>query len=129
MIILDIDLFKNFNEKYGYECGDEMLRLLGKFINDSIQKSHIACRDSGGQFIIVLPESSLKETTEVAEFLRNSVKTISVNRGGKALSITLSLGVSSYPEDGLTREEIIAAAEKALYKAKQTGRDKVIVSS
>jgi len=130
IILLDIDFFKGFNDTYGHELGDRILQSLGNILNQSARKSDIACRYGGEEFVIVLPETSLASTRLVAESLRKTIKALSVDSEGKIVdNITVSLGVSCFPQHGLTRSKIINAADKAMYKAKREGRDRVCTAS
>jgi diguanylate cyclase (GGDEF)-like protein len=89
----------------------------------------IACRYGGEEFVYVLPESSLVDTQNRAEQLRQEMKQIKVYHLGKALNnISISLGVCAFPEHGLTAETILKTADTALYRAKNEGRDRVVVS-
>jgi len=130
IIMLDIDLFKDFNDTYGHECGDEILESLGDILNGIIRSSDIACRYGGEEFIILMPETTLDGAEIVAEMLRTAIKKIVIQREGKAIkNITVSLGVASYPQNGLSRQEVMEAVDKALYRAKQEGRDRVYLAS
>lgn len=129
VIMLDIDFFKDFNDRYGHLCGDEILQSIGELLNQNVRKSDIACRYGGEEFMIVMPEASLANVYEKAEILREMVKTISIKWGAEIVkNVTVSLGVSYYPENGSTRNELIEAADRALYKAKQEGKDRVCVA-
>lgn len=126
IIMLDIDFFKNFNDSYGHEAGDKILQSLGNLLTQSIRKYDIACRYGGEEFLVVLPNTSLEQAERIAESLRQSVKGISVQKGLHVIEgVTLSLGISSYPKDGETQGAIVDAADRAMYKAKREGRDRV----
>lgn len=130
VIMFDIDHFKDFNDIYGHDGGDALLRELGSFVKTRTRGEDIACRYGGEEFVHVLPESSLVDTQNRAEQLRQEVKQIKVYHLGKPLNnISISLGVSAFPEDGLTAETILKTADIALYRAKNEGRDRVVVSS
>lgn len=131
VIMLDVDHFKRFNDTFGHKTGDELLRSLGAFLLASIRGSDIACRYGGEEFTLILPEASLSTTRERAEQLRSEVQhrlasslELSSNR-----QVTLSLGVASFPQHGLTAEAIVRAADAALYRAKAEGRDRVVTAS
>jgi len=130
IIMLDIDFFKNFNDTYGHECGDQILQSISNLLNQNIRKSDIACRYGGEEFVILMPETTLEAAREVAEKLRKAIKSISLFRESETVkNITLSFGVSSFPRNGLTRMKIIESADKALYRAKREGRDKVCIAT
>jgi len=127
MIMIDVDHFKMFNDSYGHEAGDKVLRELGGFLKKSIRGEDIACRYGGEEFLLILVEASMDNTKKKAEEIRRSVKKgLKIKHQGKILSITLSLGVALYPMHGETTETALKAADEALYKAKALGRDRVV---
>lgn len=130
IIMMDIDHFKSYNDTYGHDGGDALLHEVGRFIQSNIRGEDIACRFGGEEFTLILPGASLEDTHRRAENLRTEMKHIHATFQGKPLgSITASLGVASFPEHGLTAEAVITAADRALYRAKATGRDRVCVSA
>lgn len=127
IIMADIDHFKNFNDTYGHKAGDELLIKLADLFKSKIRGSDIACRYGGEEFILFLPESSAEETYKRAEYLREEVKNLKVYFHEQLLpSITLSLGITTYPDHGTELNDLIREADIALYKAKEQGRDRVI---
>ncbi|MBE9482095.1 MAG: diguanylate cyclase, partial [Chloroflexi bacterium] len=126
LIMLDVDHFKVYNDTYGHLAGDEVLRKIANYINDSIRTIDIAFRYGGEEFTIILPEAHLEDGFKVAERIR---KIIESKMASSPMPITVSLGVANWPSDGLMREEIIACADTALYRAKQTGRNRTCLSS
>jgi diguanylate cyclase (GGDEF)-like protein len=126
LIMMDIDLFKTYNDIYGHLAGDRILRKMAEHLKGSIRSIDMAFRYGGEEFTIILPETRLDDAYNVAERIR---KTIETRMSSKATSITISLGVASWPADGVTREEIIAFADAALYRAKQTGRNRTCLST
>ncbi|MGE5656907.1 MAG: GGDEF domain-containing protein, partial [Actinomycetota bacterium] len=129
IIMLDVDHFKRFNDTYGHEAGDIVLRELGKFISSSIFKADIACRYGGEEFILLMPEVSLETVQQRAEQLRSGIKRLNFRYRGQALEeVTLSLGIAMFPEHGMTGEATIAVADRALYRAKKEGRDRVVTA-
>lgn len=130
IIMLDVDRFKRFNDTYGHDAGDAVLRELGVFLQRYIRGSDIACRYGGEELTLILPEASLEVTSERAEQLRQGVKHLNVYHHSEALGIiTLSLGVAVFPTHGVTGEAVIQSADNALYRAKKEGRDRVITAS
>jgi diguanylate cyclase (GGDEF)-like protein/PAS domain S-box-containing protein len=128
VIMFDIDHFKDFNDIYGHDGGDALLRELGSFVKTRTRGEDIACRYGGEEFVYVLPESSLSNTKNRAEQLRQEVKQLKVYHLGKPLNkISISLGVCAFPEHGLTAETILKTVDTALYRAKNEGRDRAIV--
>ncbi|HHT9127638.1 MAG TPA: diguanylate cyclase [Candidatus Wujingus californicus] len=128
IVMLDIDHFKLFNDKYGHEAGDVLLRALGDFLRIYMREGDIVCRYGGEEFALVLIEASLEDTRKRAEELQAEIKKLRILYRGKPLeNITISLGVSVFPEHGTTVEDLLRAADQALYKAKTDGRDRLEV--
>src|SRR3989338_8072481 len=128
IVMLDIDRFKLFNDRYGHEAGDVLLHALGDFLRTYMREGDIVCRYGGEEFALVLIEASLEDTMKRAEELRAEIKKLRIlNRGKPLENITISLGVSVFPEHGTTVEDLLRAADQALYKAKTDGRDRLEV--
>jgi diguanylate cyclase (GGDEF)-like protein len=128
MIMLDLDHFKTFNDTSGHEAGDSMLKALSYFLLDNVRAEDIVCRYGGEEFLLIMPEASLDLARQRAEQLRQEVKALTVQHEGHPLgTVTLSLGVVAYPQHGATVNELLRAADSALYSAKQEGRDRVAV--
>jgi diguanylate cyclase (GGDEF)-like protein len=129
VIMIDIDHFKQFNDTYGHEAGDRVLKELASLLQSHIRSSDIACRYGGEELLLILPDASLVDTQHRAEQLREKVKQLRVRYRHQNLgSITISLGVACCPDQGLTGEAVIQAADRALYRAKKLGRDRVAVA-
>ena len=127
VIVTDIDHFKNINDNYGHQVGDEFLKKIADLISSHTRSSDIACRYGGEEFLLVMPGTSVKSATKRAEELRLECTQIQVPYENKKLSVTLSFGVASYPAHGQRAEEIVIKADKALYKSKRSGRNRVTV--
>jgi diguanylate cyclase (GGDEF)-like protein len=125
VIMIDIDHFKRFNDTFGHAEGDRLLRDIGRFLQGRVRGEDIACRYGGEEFILILPDASLEIVQKRAEQLCREVNgpTIHPRHG-----ITLSLGVAVYPQHGRTIEAVLRAADVALYRAKQEGRNRVVVA-
>lgn len=127
-IMLDIDHFKRFNDQYGHEAGDAVLREVGKLLANHVRETDIACRYGGEEFLLLLPESSLETAIERAETLCRLARDLRLAHQERDLGrITFSLGVAELPDHALTGDALVAAADAALYQAKATGRDRVVV--
>jgi diguanylate cyclase (GGDEF)-like protein len=128
--MIDIDHFKQFNDRFGHDAGDFVLQTLGNFFNEHIRKGDIACRYGGEEFTLILPGASLEVVKKRAEFLRNKVKHLSVEHREHHLgAITFSIGVATFPQHGKRFEELLHAADIALYHAKKQGRDRVVTAA
>jgi len=129
VLMMDVDHFKHFNDTFGHEAGDSVLRSLGKLLRSQFRAEDIVCRYGGEEFVVILPETSPELTQERAERLREAVKRDLVQLRGQSLgSVSLSIGVSAFPANGATVEALVTAADVALYRAKEEGRDRVAVS-
>ncbi len=130
VIMIDIDHFKNYNDQYGHETGDQVLHSLGLILKKSVRGSDFACRYGGEEFILILPETDLDAAFKRAEKIRKEVKNFSLVKNAKTIkNMTVSMGVASYPEHGDTESHVIAAADKALYRAKIEGRDRICIAT
>jgi diguanylate cyclase (GGDEF)-like protein len=129
VIMMDIDHFKHFNDTFGHDAGDTLLRELGVFLRSQVRGEDIACRYGGEEFAIVMPDTTLEVIHQRAEKLREGIKHLNVMSRGKMLgSVSISAGVATFPEHGGTGEAVIRTADAALFKAKQAGRDRVTVA-
>jgi diguanylate cyclase (GGDEF)-like protein/PAS domain S-box-containing protein len=130
VIMLDLDHFKRFNDTFGHPAGDAVLRELGRFLRTQTRGSDIACRYGGEEFTIILPECSLDVTRRRADEIREGVKRLVVQYQGQQLgAMTISLGVANYPVHGDAGEALLQLADAALYRAKDEGRDRVVVAN
>ncbi|MEW5871273.1 MAG: diguanylate cyclase [Chloroflexota bacterium] len=129
VIMLDIDHFKQVNDNYGHAAGDAMLRALANFIIRTLRTEDIACRYGGEEFTIILPDTCLENSQRVAEKLWKGVRNLQAEYMGQSLvSITASFGVASYRGEPQTSRALLDEADQALYRAKQSGRDRVVVA-
>jgi diguanylate cyclase (GGDEF)-like protein len=126
VIMLDIDHFKRFNDTFGHDAGDAILRRMGLLLQGHVRGSDIACRIGGEEFALLLPEVSLPIAYQRAENILETVRRLQIKHRGQVLgAITVSLGVASFPKHGETPEALIRAADRALYQAKEGGRNKL----
>jgi len=129
MIMLDIDHFKQFNDTFSYAAGDTLLRELGITLRANLRVEDVTCRYGGEEFILILPESSLEDTTKRAEELRLACKRMRVYHREQPLGdVTISIGVSAFPENGDTPDRLLRAVDTALHQSKSNGRDQVTVA-
>ncbi|WP_434136958.1 diguanylate cyclase (plasmid) [Pseudomonas luteola] len=126
ILMIDIDHFKRFNDTYGHAGGDVVLGEVGKLLS-GLRGEDIACRYGGEELAVALPETDTERAVQVAERIRSEVQQISIQFNGKPLpSITVSIGVATFPADGKDSEDIRLKADLALYRAKREGRNKVV---
>lgn len=126
IIMLDLDHFKHFNDTFGHEAGDILLETLGRFLETHLRGEDIACRYGGEEFILMLVDASAENVQRRAEELRESVKQLRAFHGNHVLGpITISVGTSLFPNHGTSVQELLQAADSALYSAKANGRDQV----
>ena len=127
--MVDVDHFKRFNDTFGHEAGDSVLCTLANLLRTQLRAEDIICRYGGEEFTVILPDASLESSRKRAEQLRESVRGLVTEFRGQTLErITLSIGVSSFPENGADGKALLEAADAALYRAKAQGRDGVIVA-
>lgn len=126
VIMMDIDYFKQVNDTYGHEAGDHILKSLAQALSRQNRRGDFACRYGGEEFVVVMPNITLRTARQRAEQLRASLGSIQVQYGHFQLSTTLSIGIACYPSDGEDRESILRAADRALYGAKKAGRNQVV---
>lgn len=120
--ILDIDNFKNINDTYGHQTGDDILVNFASQIKKSIREEDVLCRYGGEEFLVILPETCINGAKNLAERIQNSIFTDPLLKHYK---ITFSAGIASYPCNGKTIEELISIADSFLYKAKKEGRNRI----
>ena len=126
LIMIDIDFFKKFNDTYGHQSGDAVLRQVAQILKKNVRSSDIVCRYGGEEMSIILTNTNNTDANITAEKI---CKAVSANPlklvNGKDVNVTISLGVSTYPENGLTSQEMIKYADDCLYIAKENGRNQV----
>ncbi|HEX7988740.1 MAG TPA: diguanylate cyclase [Stenotrophomonas sp.] len=127
VIMLDVDHFKQFNDTHGHGGGDALLAAIGQLLGSRLRGEDIACRYGGEEFTVILPESDSSSALRQAEELRLALSQMSVPFSGKTLPpITISLGVATYPVDGVAGLTLLRKADAALYRAKRSGRNQVL---
>jgi diguanylate cyclase (GGDEF)-like protein len=127
LVMFDIDDFKNLNDTHGHTTGDAALRSIGEVLQRSLRTADFVGRYGGDEFLLVLPETSVHGTYQLAERIRNGVSRRQFELRGGTLGLTVSGGVVGFPEGNVvTSEDLIDRADQALYRAKAAGRNKVI---
>jgi diguanylate cyclase (GGDEF)-like protein/PAS domain S-box-containing protein len=127
IVMMDLDHFKDVNDLYGHEAGDVVLRSLAEKITEQCRHGDFACRYGGEEFVLVMPNICLDSTSKRAKELHLNIESMNVPYGRFNLSVTISMGIACYPTHGKTKEELLRAADKALYKAKHSGRNCVSI--
>jgi diguanylate cyclase (GGDEF)-like protein/PAS domain S-box-containing protein len=129
VVMLDLDHFKSINDTFGHDGGDKALRRLSLLLKASIRGSDIICRYGGEEFTLILPDASLTDALLRMEQLRKDIKQLAIQHQGKSMNrFTGSFGIAVFPEHGSTGETLLKAADEALYRAKQSGRDQVLTA-
>ncbi|MBI5585143.1 MAG: diguanylate cyclase [Deltaproteobacteria bacterium] len=129
VLMLDLDHFKRFNDTHGHEAGDELLRSFGRLLKKIIRVEDIACRYGGEEFTLILPECPLPSLVTRAEEIRLAVEALQIQRSGAVLGpVTISIGAAVFPDQGGQGEALLQLADAALYQAKKSGRNRVVVA-
>ena len=128
LVMIDIDHFKKLNDTYGHPAGDEVLVGLARILREQVRAGDLACRWGGEEFLLLLPNMPVAAAAARVDSLRARFGASKTAAGGKELSATLSAGVAAFPQHGAAALDLIAAADGALYRAKETGRDRVCVA-
>lgn len=129
LIMLDVDDFKHFNDVHGHAAGDSILREVGNLLLGHVRGEDVPCRYGGDEFIVILPGASQTATYERADFFCEYVRQFHFKSKEQTLgTVTLSVGIAVFPEHGSASDAILRAADAALYRAKQAGRDQVVMA-
>jgi diguanylate cyclase len=126
LMLIDIDHFKRVNDTYGHPAGDEVLRALARMLDTHARSADVACRYGGEEFLMLLPHMPLETAKQRAEQWRADFGTATLVFGDFHIQATLSVGIATYPGDGTSPEMLIANADLALYRAKNSGRNRVV---
>jgi diguanylate cyclase (GGDEF)-like protein len=124
LVMMDIDHFKRLNDEFGHLMGDDVLRQISTLFSQNLRKVDVGCRYGGEEFAIIVPETTGEDAYYVAEKLRKVIETSVFP--GVPRPVTISAGVASYPANATNRDELLKAADEALYAAKQSGRNTVV---
>jgi diguanylate cyclase (GGDEF)-like protein len=126
MLSIDVDHFKKYNDNHGHDAGDMVLRAVGECMSSVFREEDVPCRFGGEEFVVILPGASLEDSMRRAEQLRGRVESLVVRYLDENLPrITISVGVAAFPGAGDTPDMVLKAADKALYRAKDNGRNRV----
>lgn len=125
VLLIDIDHFKQVNDRLGHQVGDEVLQMLARLLETGCRSSDVVCRYGGEEFLVVLPGTGLAGAHKRAEQLRLSFQQMALQQLPGGLNCTISLGIACYPRHGETFDAVLSASDKALYRAKASGRNRI----
>ena len=127
LLMLDVDHFKVVNDTHGHDAGDLVLKSLARFLAGNLRGEDVACRYGGEEFILIMPGLSLADSGIKAEHIRRGVESsLQVPYLDQTLSVTVSIGVASFPEHGTQVDQLITMVDDALYAAKNSGRNRIV---
>ena len=126
VLMIDSDNLKAVNDSYGHEAGNRLLRHLAEGIQAELRFTDVSARYGGDEFIVLLPDTPAKGAMEVAERIRNRIAGAPLDFSGKQIVSSVSIGIACFPEDGATLDALAAHADRALYSAKQDGRNRTV---
>lgn len=129
LAIFDIDFFKKFNDNHGHIFGDKVIKEIALLVKDSLRRNDVIARYGGEEFVLIMPGTNLRDAYEKAERLRKIISEKTIRDNNITVSVTASFGVSNYPECAYTQLNLIKSADNALYMAKSTGRNCVVVAN
>lgn len=128
VVMLDLDHFKQLNDQFGHQTGDKVIEMVAKHLLRESRRTDVLFRYGGEEFLVILPNTNANQAQHLAENWRLHVEQAQVFAKHQAVNITLSAGISVYPEHGTTAFNLIQAADEALYQAKAAGRNQVVLS-
>lgn len=127
VMMADVDHFKQFNDTFGHEAGDVVLREVAEAMRLAVRGEDIVCRYGGEEFVIIMPEMNMRSALERAEVLRRMIGDLALRFRGQPLrQVTISMGMAMYPENGESEDELLRSADHAMYAAKHKGRNRVV---
>ena len=126
LLILDIDHFKHYNDTYGHVAGDSVLMEVAKILKDQSDITHLVARYGGEEMVLIAPETTKEQGIELAEKIRKAVESNPFAVGRETTNVTVSIGVATYPQDAQISLDLISKSDKALYEAKNRGRNRIV---
>lgn len=123
LVMMDIDNFKNFNDTYGHQLGDVVLRQVANTIKDHVRTEDIVARYGGEEFVLVMPETEIHQALSVCEKIRSLIENLPIPYGDQVLNVTISQGVATFPHHADTKDALITSADNALYMSKRNGKN------
>jgi two-component system cell cycle response regulator len=130
-VIMDIDFFKQVNDTYGHDIGDEVLKEFANRISANVRGIDLACRFGGEEFVVVMPDTDLSFAYSISERLRQSIETtpVKISSAPHVLNITISIGIAGLEDGDASAEALLRRADQALYRAKRSGRNRVVADA
>lgn len=128
VVMIDIDHFKRCNDAYGHAAGDAVLRAVGQYVMSLTRGEDIFCRYGGEEFVLIMVDTTARAVWERAEALRAGIQELAIEHEGRTLHVTFSIGVAMIPDHARDGQSALKAADAALYRAKQGGRNRVVMS-
>lgn len=128
LLAIDVDFFKSVNDTYGHATGDAVLVKTAEVLGAQLREGDYIARYGGEEFVVVLSDTDEETGLAVAERIRAAVEKAVCEAGGESISVTVSVGLSCFPNDALTPETLFCAADKALYRVKESGRNGVLAA-
>lgn len=126
VMMLDVDFFKRFNDTFGHDAGDTLLHGIGHILRHTMREGDMPCRYGGEEFVIILPGADIEDTRQRAETLRATIERWAPQHQGRSIGpVTTSIGIAEFPRNGDSWQTVLKAADQALYKAKDGGRNRV----
>ena len=129
VLMIDSDNLKMVNDTYGHEAGNRLLRMITRLVQAELRYTDVLARYGGDEFIVLLPETPVKGAAEVAGRIRDAIAGAPLELGGAQVKCTVSIGIAGHPADGNTLDAVAARADRAMYQAKQAGRNRVLMFS
>ena len=126
VLMIDSDNLKAVNDAHGHEAGNRLLRQITRLVQAELRYTDVLARYGGDEFIVLLPETPSKGAQEVADRIRDAVANVPLDEDGKRIRCTVSIGVAGHPADGNSLDAVAARADRAMYQAKQAGRNRVV---
>ena len=126
ILMLDIDHFKNLNDRYGHPFGDQVLKKVGEILNASVYETDFVARYGGEEFVVILPRAEPAGALRKAETIRAAIEAEKFSIAFETISISVSIGISHFPRDAFDPMALVAEADRALYEAKSRGRNQVV---
>ncbi len=126
LMMIDVDNLKTINDTYGHRAGDSVLSFVGKVLSESLRKVDISSRYGGDEFALILPNTNKRGSLVVADKIKNNIKNMPFRFNGDEVSVSLSIGIATYPENAPDSESLLENSDKALYESKNQGRDKIV---